>query len=265
MLLMVRNSIRTEMDRIIKVSAVSYLNTAPFVYGLRNSEVIKHLQLTLDHPAECIRKVLVEESDLGLVPIHAILNRTDFNVISDFCIGATYKVRTVALFGHSPLNEIKTIYLDYQSRTSSALVKVLARELWKQDFEWKPFLPSNSFRDIQPDEGMLAIGDKVFNLENHFTYGVDLAQEWHRLTGLPMVFALWATRKNLGKRFVERFNAALSLGLKNIEAAVEMFGQTIIPNAEAADYLRNNISYGFDAQKKEAMKLFRNYTKDIEA
>ena len=96
------------MDKI-RVSAVSYLNSIPFVYGLETSSVQSQIELSLDIPSECANKLLYNQVDLGLVPV-AIIPQLKFSeIISPYCISANGPVETVCLFSQVPLNEIEEI------------------------------------------------------------------------------------------------------------------------------------------------------------
>ena len=90
----------------IKVSAVSYLNTLPFIYGINNSEVVNDIKLSLDIPSDCGMKLLSGEVDLGLVPVAILPQLKEYHIISDYCIGAEGKVDSVALYSDVPLDEI---------------------------------------------------------------------------------------------------------------------------------------------------------------
>lgn len=240
----------------IKVTAVSYLNTIPFVYGLQQTSIQNEIILSLDYPAECARKVISGEYDLGLIPVAAIPSIPLYNIVSDFCIGAQGPVRTVVLLSNSPVETIERIYLDYQSRTSVVLVKVIANNLWNIHPEWTPYTPQHSLKDIDPYEGLVVIGDKVFELESHFKYRYDLAEEWIKLTGLPFVFAAWTANKKIDPTFINSFNAALKKGVESIKESIELYPPTKLTKLEAENYLRNNISFDFNKEKREALKLF---------
>jgi chorismate dehydratase len=251
------------MSEKIKVSAVSYLNTAPFVYGLKHAEIGDSIYLMLDYPAECARKVISGESDIGLVPLASIIGRKEFKIITDYCIGAKERVRTVSLLSNSSIDEIDTIYLDYHSLTSITLIKVLAKHHWKKSIDWKPFGPINSLDQILPKQGIVAIGDKVFDLESRFKINYDLANEWNALTNLPMVFAVWTTKQELDKSFLERFNNALKYGLDRISLSVEYHGNTILPKNDAENYLNKNISFTLDEKKRESINVFSDLAKEF--
>src|SRR5258705_12322934 len=120
----------------IKVSCVSYLNSRPFIFGLQNSPVSNEIELSLDVPSECANKLIDGIVDIGLVPVSVLDELNEFHVISDYCIGADGEVGSVLLLSDVPLDDIKTVLLDYNSRTSALLVQVLADKFWKVSPNW---------------------------------------------------------------------------------------------------------------------------------
>ncbi|MFP4555641.1 MAG: menaquinone biosynthetic enzyme MqnA/MqnD family protein [Bacteroidales bacterium] len=243
----------------VNVSAVSYLNSLPFVYGLRHSDIFQKINLSLDYPAECARKVFSGEADVGLVPAITLFKRNDYSIISDYCIGATSSVGSVMLLSNEPIDGLKTIHLDYQSRTSAALIQILAKYYWKINVEWKLFSPTNLFQNISQNEGVLAIGDKVFENQQKFSHRIDLATEWLNFTGLPMVFALWLSGKELNADFLTTFNKALDFGLNNIPTVINEYDESILSKEELEKYFKQNISYNFDEQKRRGLSKFFEY------
>lgn len=244
------------MARDIRVSAISYLNTAPFIYGLQNSGIAQSINISFDYPSECARKLQNSESDVGIIPVAALPSLPQYEIVSNYCIGAVGPVKTVSLLGNTPLQEIRKIYLDYQSRTSVELVKILAKNYWDIKPEWAPLSPLQDTRKLKSQEAVVIIGDRVFDAQKQFEYATDLAAEWFKYTGLPFVFAVWASVTPLEPSFLSKFNLSLELGLRNILKAVEYFSPQNISKDEAIDYLNNNISYILDEQKKKAIKLF---------
>ncbi|MCB0401553.1 MAG: menaquinone biosynthesis protein, partial [Flavobacteriales bacterium] len=172
----------------VKVSAVSYLNTLPFLYGIKQSGLEQEIDLSLDIPSDCARKLLNDEVDLGLVPVAIIPQLKEHHIISDYCIGADGPVDTVALFSDVPLEEIENIYLDYHSRSSVTLVQLLAKAFWKIKPNW--IRAEEGFIDqIQGTTAGVVIGDRTFGLSKKYKY--DLAEAWKAFTGKPFVFAAW--------------------------------------------------------------------------
>ncbi len=251
------------MSALVRVSAVSYLNTAPFVYGLQHSLFKHSFNLSLDYPAECSRKLLENEVDVGLVPVASLLHLPEYYILSNYCLGTNGNVRTVSLLSNSPLDNVSTIYLDFQSRSSNLLVQILAKQFWKKDFSWEK--PDRTLQpsEVKVDEAIIAIGDKVFANEDSYKYNIDLASEWGKYTSLPFVFAVWAANKRLPAEFEGNFNQALKLGLGSIDESIKSYNLGKLTKEEALFYLTHNISYNLDERKREALNLFLRLGKSI--
>jgi chorismate dehydratase len=241
----------------IRISAVKYANTYPFIYGLTESGFDKKVIIETDHPADCAAKLLDGRADIGLIPAGALPLLKEYHIISDYCIGADGNVRTVRLFSNTELEEIHTIYLDYHSRTSVNLIKILARDYWKKDFRWVNTQKGFDFKAIRKGEAMVIIGDKCFEYEQLFSFTPDLASLWREHTGLPFVFACWASNKALDTGFLSEFNNALATGIHNIDGVVAKYSPVAaIGSSELKKYLTYNIDYDFNNDKRKALNLF---------
>lgn len=244
------------MDKI-RISAVKYANTYPFIYGLTESGFDKKVVLETDHPAECAAKLIDGKADIGLIPVAALPLLKEYHIISDYCIGANGNVRTVMLLSNCQFEKIETVYLDYRSRSSVNLTKVLAKNCWNSEFRWVNTSKGFDFRNIGLKEAVVLIGDQCFEYEKSFKYRIDLAAEWKGFTGLPFVFACWTANKPIDKEFIEEFNHALALGVNNIDLVVKKFSNAgVIAGTDLKEYLTNNIDFNFNDDKKKALKLF---------
>jgi len=242
---------------MIKISAVSYLNTIPFIYGIKQSKLINNIDLQLDYPAICAEKFINEEVDLALVPVIIIPYLKKANIISDYCIGSNGAVETVCLYSDVPINDVKSIVLDYQSKTSVELLKILLKEYW--NLSPKFIKAEIGFENsIKHSNAALVIGDRAFNLNKKHPYIYDLSAIWKDMTGLPFVFAVWVANKKLSDDFIREFNKSLETGLKNIDKALNEECYNYLYCENAKDYLNNKISYYLDDKKLEAMNFFLN-------
>ena len=240
----------------IKISAVSYLNTTPFMYGLENSSTLNDMmELSKDIPSECARKLLDDEVDLGLIPVAVIPKLKEHYIVSDFCIGAEGKVHTVLLLSDVPLIEIETILLDYQSRTSVALCKILCEEFWNISPNFAPAEPGYE-KNIKENTSAVIIGDRTFNLEKEYQFRFDLSEEWQKLTGLPFVFAAWVSNKKLNPDFIKVFNQKLKFGLNHLTESIEQSQQSKISKTLLTEYLTEYIHFELDEEKRKGMELF---------
>lgn len=237
----------------VRLSAVSYLNTKPFIYGIFRSDLADAVELNLDIPSVCARKLLSGEADLALTPVAIIPELSEACLVSDYCIGSTGAVRTVCIFSEKPLSEIRRILLDFHSRTSVALVQVLCREYWNISPEFVPAAEGFE-REIGGDTAAVIIGDRTIGLDKKYPFVYDLGEAWTAWTGLPFVFAAWVSVRPLDPEFVARFNAALRAGIGLLPELTKVL--PFIPGFDLEDYYKNNISYDLDEAKWLGLNRF---------
>ena len=245
-----------------KISIVSYLNSLPFVYGLENyAEIKDSIILSKDIPAEGAKKFKNNKSDIALVPVGALSDFGDYKIITDFCIGTQKQVDTVLLLTNKKLNDIDKIYLDYQSRTSVKLIKILAKYFWEINPIW-----INSDKKIDKEikniNSALIIGDRAFEYKKYFKYSYDLAAEWNKFTNLAFTFAVWVTKPNTDNTFIDKFNKALEFGVNNINNLL-LPPNSSIDYKTFNDYLKNKINYKLSSDKEAALKKYLDLSKTI--
>ncbi len=242
------------MERKIRVGAVSYLNTKPLVFGFEKGKLPANMDLQFYYPSLVADKLINDEIDLGLIPVAEIPKLKEAYIISDFCIGANKNVASVCLFSDVPLEKIQEVYLDYQSRTSAALLKILLKEYWKIT----PVIlkaEAGYENKISGNRAGLVIGDRAFSLRKNKQYIYDLATAWMDLTGKPFVFAAWVANKNLPEDFIKTFNLATGEGLQHIDEIVVAENYS---NYDLHTYYTKNIDYKLNAEKLAALDLFLN-------
>jgi chorismate dehydratase len=249
----------------IRVSAISFYNTLPLVYGLKNSKVIDEIELALDTPAECANRLMTGSADIGLVPVAVIPEMKGVKIFSNYCISADGPARTVVLASEVPLQEITEITLDHHSRTSIMLAKIIFNKFWNLKVSYKPGFPGFEKTEINRNKAAVVIGDKVFAMEKKHKVVFDLAEVWKKFTGLPFVFACWVANRPLEDAFVKSFEGAMQYGINHIKEAARTATLNGIRDYESIEhYLHNNIKYQLDDKKREAMKLFYQLAEKIE-
>jgi chorismate dehydratase len=254
---------KIKMMEKTRVSIVSYLNSKPFLYGLNKSLVANEIDLSLDIPSKVASKLAFNLADIGLIPVAGLEDLDDYQIIGDYCIGSIGKVRTVVLVSEVPLEQVETVLMDYQSRSSVLLAKVLAKFYWKKLFKWENTCTDFQNSSIKGKTAGVVIGDRVFDVENKFRYIYDLSEEWYNFTHLPFVFAVWAANKKVTKSFESSFNAALAFGIGNL-AEIIRIEQPVYPNVDIADYFAHNISFELDNEKRAGMKTFLELAQKLE-
>ena len=236
----------------IKVGAVSYLNTKPLLYGIKRSSLMDKIELIEEYPAKIAEMLLDDEIDVGLVPVAIIPNLNDPHIITDFCIGAEGEVASVCLFSEVPIDKIERVLLDYQSRTSVNLVKVLLREYWQKEVVFEE--ATSDFRSqINGTTAGVVIGDRAFEQRLISPYVYDLAEAWKAFTGLPFVFAAWVANKYLNEDFIDAFNKANGYGITHIK---EVIAENIYDKYDLEKYYTQNVSYYLTDKKRKGLELF---------
>lgn len=240
------------MKKTIKVGAVSYLNTKPLTYGFKHGYSVEHMEMVEDYPARIAEMLLNDEIDVGLVPVAIIPKLKEHYIITNYCIGADGPVASVCIFSDVPIEKVEKVLLDYQSKTSVALAKILLKHYWKISPELED--AKADFRDhIKGTTAGVVIGDRAFEQRKQSSYIYDLAEAWIEMTGLPFVFAAWIANKNLPEEFITSFNEGNKLGLENIDKVVN---ENRYDKYDLATYFTSNISYLLNDEKKKGLQRF---------
>lgn len=209
-------------------------------------------ELIIDYPSKIASMLLDDEIDVGLVPVAIIPEMKEYHIVSDYCIGSVGEVASVCLFSDEPLDKIETILLDYQSRTSVALLKVIIDNFWKINVAYEE--TSGDYQSqISGTKAGLVIGDRALQQRNFSPFIYDLGSEWEKFTGLPFVFAAWISNKKLDGNFINEFNEANAFGLNRLEEVVQANPYKIF---DLHHYYKDCISFNLDEDKKKGLELF---------
>jgi chorismate dehydratase len=158
------------------------------------------------------------------------------------------------------MQQIERVYLDYQSRSSVALLKWLMNEYWDIHPEIIQ-AEDESFRsEIKDTTAGLVIGDRALEQRKISTFIYDLGSEWRAITGLPFVFAAWVSNKKLPDEFIAMFNAANALGLEHID---EIVADNPYDLYDLRKYYTLHLSYRLDEAKKKGLEKFLAVIADL--
>jgi chorismate dehydratase len=237
----------------IKVGIVNYLNTRPLVYGLERPPVSEKIELIGDYPSRIADMLKDNSIDVGLIPVAVIPELKEYYIVGNYCIGAEAEIASVALFSEVPMNEIKRVYLDYQSRTSVELLKFLMKEYWGINPEIIKAENEDYRKEIKGDTAGLVIGDRALEQRKISTFIYDLGSEWRSITGLPFVFAAWVSTRPLPPDFIEMFDQANAEGLKHID---EIVAANPFDLYDLKKYYTLHLSYYLDEKKKRGLEKF---------
>jgi chorismate dehydratase len=237
----------------IRVGIVNYLNTKPLIYGLEREPINHTIELVGAYPARLAQLLAQDEIDVGLIPVAAIPDLPSYHIVGNYCIGAEGEIASVCLFSEVPMQQIERVYLDYQSRSSVALLKWLIREYWGIHPEIIQAEDESYRALIHGTTAGLVIGDRALEQRKVSTFIYDLGSEWRSITGLPFVFAAWVSTRQLPAEFIESFDAANAMGLSHIDDIVKANPFDLY---DLKKYYTLHLSYRLDDRKRAGMQKF---------
>lgn len=223
-------------------AGIKFLNAYPLVRGLVDD--LPDWGRFIGAPSECASLLDTGKVDLALVPlITAVTNNWPF--LGEVGIACNGPVGSVKLVHHAPLRHLKSYCPDPASGTSN----VLAR-LWYNLEYGRDLTP-----DIESEDAEIVIGDRAFEAET--AEQVDLGRAWHKETGLPFVFGVWAARESkvldeFGGTLVNRLKQNLSESEVLVQEASRLTGKLI----NVRDYLYNKLHYELSDHDHLGMKTF---------
>lgn len=235
------------------MAAVSYLNTKPLLHGIRHHSVMNEIELVEDYPARIAQLLIEDKADIGLIPVAATTRLKEWHLVGDYGIGCDGAVASVCIFSEVPMEEVETVLLDYQSRTSVNLARILLKEFWKKDSALIDASGEDYRSQIGGTTAGVVIGDRALEQRLHSTFIYDLGEAWKTHTGLPFVFAAWIANKELPNDFKMRFNEANREGLQQIEEVVK---RNPFPAFDLREYYTNCIRYRLNDEMRKGMALF---------
>jgi chorismate dehydratase len=218
------------------------------------------IHLVKSYPAQIAQALLDDTIDIGLVPVAIMPLLKNPQVISKYVIGTEGKVASVALFSQVSIDQIQKVYLDYQSRTSVALAKILFKQYWNKEVEFL-IATEGYINEISGTTAGVIIGDRALTSLNRFEHIYDLGLAWKTYTGLPFVFAAWVANKPIPAEFIEAFDVANGYGLNHLDEVISL----IPANEQEYDlykYYTENISYKLTPEKKKGLELFLELIKN---
>ena len=256
------------MERL-RISAISYLNTAPLMWDFENGSAGANFDISYTLPSQCAADLKAGTADIGIIPAAAYTAIPDLVILPGVAIASKQAVRSILLVSKVPIEQIKTVALDTSSMTSGALTKVLFAKCWKRTPEFKPMAPDIDQMLHEHDAG-LVIGDPALQIDRSRYITFDLAEEWICFTGKPFVFAFWAVRRAAAQEtdldLASIFQQSRDHGLEHVHQIAKNWAPRLgLTEETVISYLRENIHYSLDNDCLEGLRLFYQYAQEINA
>ena len=257
----------------LKISAISYLNTAPLLWDFEHElAAATDFEISYTVPSGCAEALRAGTADIGIIPAAAYATVPELVIIPEVAIAARRAVRSILLVSKKRdasisstdwLNRVRTVALDNSSMTSVALTKILFAKWLGGAREYKPMAPALDAMLATCDAALL-IGDPALQVDRSRYFTLDLAEEWVERTGKSFVFAFWAVRKQAlagrdGAAIAKVFRDSRDHGLapKNLEAIAQEWAPRLGIDIEVVRvYLTHHIHYYLDPPCLEGLELF---------
>jgi chorismate dehydratase len=259
----------------LRISAISYLNTAPLMWDFEHGDAGAAFDISYTVPSQCAAALAAGSADIGIIPAAAYASTPGLAILPGVAIASLRPVRSILLVSKVPLDEIRSVALDTSSLTSVALTKVLFAKWWGTGRTFTSMAP-NVEKMLQEHDAGLVIGDPALKVgrSRYHSYAYDLAEEWIRFTDKPFVFAFWAVRQaalteappslDLAAVFQESRDHGLQAG--NVQwIAREWAPRLGLSEAEVKAYLTENIYYDLDPACLDGLRLFYRYAQECGA
>lgn len=250
-----------------RIGAVSYLNTKPLVYGLR--DMLSDYELVFDVPSRLSDRLRAGDLDVALIPVVEAVTRPEYTVVSDAAIACRGPVRSVKIVSRVEPWEIRSLALDVGSRTSVVLARVLLAKRHGVHPECRPLPLDDDYRDVI-DDAVLLIGDRAMKPladfeANGFRFEWDLGQTWHEWTARPFVFAVWAAGKNAD---LDALSDILGRCRDNGVAAAERIAtehaeEYGLSPGECVDYLSRQLHFYLGDEEKRGLETFFECAREL--
>jgi len=258
-----------------KISIVKYLNSVPLAWGILQGRQADAFEPVLHTPAECADQLAQGKVDVGLIPSIEFQRIRGSKIVPGPVVACRHRVRSVLLISLVPLWKVKTVAADTSSRTSTVLARIVFDEFFHIRPDFRPAAPDLAAMLAENDAAVL-IGDAALkfiqenelpNAENEralLKYGpeplevFDLAERWKFLTGVPFVFAFWATRAGVPDNgLVDALKESREFGMQNIPAIAKRYAEELSLKEEfLQEYLTENVHYYMDDACVEGLRLF---------
>jgi predicted solute-binding protein len=262
---------------MLRIGCVRYLNARPLIRGWTG-------KVEFDHPSVLCRRLANGELDVALVSSFEYLRNPIYRIVDDVSISSDGSVYSVVVAHCGEFSNVEEIGLDPASQTSVNLLRCLLTELGltarcvlgmpgSTDFQ----SATGQIRHGEPvvsggspdrDSARLLIGDQAIHFRQkhagEFQFW-DLGEQWKKLTGLPLVYALWLIRPEVtdAKSIADRLRKLRDKNLASLHGVIAEAvsgvgdpGNRKISRQFLARYFRKHLRFRFEEREKQGLQVF---------
>ena len=188
-----------------RLGHIQFINCLPLYYGLVKNDVLLDVELIKANPKDLAEDLVAGDLDIAPIPaIEYARHADDLVLLPDIAISSDGEVQSILLLSKQPAENLGTctVALTNSSRTSQVLTRILLAKRWGVDADFVE-MPPDLAAMLREADAALLIGDEALRAYWQPPAGLhvyDLGSEWTAWTGLPMVYAVWAVRREFAEQ-----------------------------------------------------------------
>ena len=248
---------------MLRVGFIDYLNCLPLRLGLEETGGLEGVELVGGTPAETNAALLSGRVELGLVSSASwARNRDRLRRVPGYGITSDGPVMSVLLATHEgmPLQEARKVALTSESATSHGLARVVLDRVYGASPSYE-VISTRPERALTEYDAGLFIGDTALEVRHMAGITVyDLGELWRQLTGLPMVYAVWASRRDpaLYGFWADRIARAVLWAESNLDRIVAEARRRGAPatDGDLRKYFAEHLGYRVGVREGEGLRRY---------
>lgn len=256
-----------------RLGKIAFANCDFPYYAIEQGRVKAHdIEVVQGHPVELAR--LLFDGELDISPISSIMyaKRDDLLILPGLSITSNDFTKSVLICSNGKLDllelEGKTLCIPETTASSATLIRII---LWLKgvNVKIKECSGSDIENMLKHGDAALLIGDSAIHAIGKYRIIADLGNEWKKMTGKKMVYALWVVREDFAKKYPDKVRYVLDTLLRSKEYAYKNVSEiaNFIANQKKIDccFMReylHTLNYDFDEESVDSLNLYFKYAKE---
>lgn len=256
-----------------RLGQINFVNCLPVHFPLTSGHVDVNADITEDTPANLNSGYSTGTLDLGAMSsFYYLANEKELVLLPGLSISTRAEVGSVLFFSKSPIKNGCRIVVPAASATSVALLRLYLATVHAVQAE----IVSSAKPDLGRGEidAALVIGDRALTVDALWTEEaerIDLGEWWSTNFNTPMVFGVWAARRDWFAANTDTFDhvssqlrAARDLGLGPLfgEVLDQAQERTALSRQRLERYFLEELDYSLDNEHIKGLSLFQEQLKE---
>ncbi|VVB90184.1 Chorismate dehydratase [uncultured archaeon] len=260
-------------DIMIRLGKIAFANCDFPYYAMEHGRIdARGIRIKEAHPVELAR--LLFNGELDISPISSIMyaKRNDLLILPLLSITSNDFTKSVLICSNGQMNlrelEGKTLCIPETTASSATLIKIILMRNGV-NVNFRQCVGTDIGQMLDEGDAALLIGDSAIHAIGKHRIIADLGNEWKKMTGKKMVYALWVVREDFARKHPDEVRYTLDAlhrskdyAYENINEIANFIGrEKKIDCGFMREYL-HTLNYDFDSESMESLKLYFKYAKE---